>query len=250
MTAPSASWLTCPVCDWTDAALDGPAMVNSLFEAQRSFARTGAASADGLARVRPPAADEARPVEWHALPGVPDGPSPREAERGALVTLIANAFAGVSPEGRETLRRAYRYDYDAEPDVDWVDDDTSWDRIPPYVLEFFGTTTNTFTFGNPQGFRYYMPAFMTHSLRTGSATTSVRALDLKLAPGHPPHELAEIQLLDGAQRRAVAAFLRHVVTYEAPAPWAERALERIWALVAAEGGAPPRANGEEGDPLH
>jgi len=224
--------MTCPVCYWTDVALDVPAVVNELFDAQRSFVRIGAGSPGWLARVRAATPAEAGPADWLPMPGVPDGRSPREEDRLALIASITAAFAGVSPEGRTTLRAAYRSDYDSEADIDWFDDDTTWDRIPPHVLEFFGTTTNTFTFGNPQGFRYYMPAFMTHSLRTGTAMTSVHALDLKLPSGRSPHELEEFAILNDDQRRAVAGFLRHVATYEGPAPWAERALERIWSRVA------------------
>lgn len=227
LAAPTPSWLTCPVCYWTDEEVVTPGEIDALFVAQRTYAESGAGSRDWLDKVRRPTADEARADDWTPFAGR----SPRDGERAALIDAIARAFAGVSSTGRESLRATYRHDYYSEPDIDWEDDDRSWNEIPGWVLEFFGNGTTVFVFGNPVGFRYYMPAFMTHSLRTGVLEIAVEALDVKLRPGQRPADLDEVRILDDDQRIAVAEFLRHVIRYHLPAAWAERALERVWGPV-------------------
>lgn len=212
--ASPGSWLTCPVCAWTDKVTAEPAAMDELIEAQRTFARIGASSPGWLDQVRPPTTDEARTTGWG-----PPAVSPRERERDELLARIEKAFADVTPEGRITLRQSYRGDYHGEPDIDWDDDDRRWQDIPSYVLDYFGRGTTAFVFGNAEGFRYYLPAFMRHSLRGRHASPAVEAL------GRP--EGAEAGFSD-EQRAVIRDFLRHVVTYDAPAPWAERALERSW----------------------
>ena len=116
--------MTCPVCAWTDEGGDDPASIDRLFVAQRTFLRTGASAAEQAGMVRAPLPDEARLPDWRPLPGVPDGPSPREEDRAGVEAAIRAAFADVSPEGRDSLRDAYQADYLAAPNVDWNDEDT------------------------------------------------------------------------------------------------------------------------------
>jgi hypothetical protein len=222
--APPGTWLTCPVCFWTDEQLDDDAARTRLVEAQRSFEDIGASSADWRGDVRAPAPAEARTRDWRP----PSGPSPRELAQAALRTAIGEAFASTSTEGRVDLTASYRQDYYTTPKIEWDDHDRDWTRIPTEVLDFFGRGTTPFVFGNEQSFRYYMPAFMIRSIDLGTSLAAVHALDLPLPPGRSPNELANVRILDAHQRAVIVRFLEYVTLYEAPAPWAERALERVW----------------------
>lgn len=221
---PSGTWLTCPVCLWTDEELNDDAARTRLVEAQRSFERIGASAPACLDDVRAPTAAEARAEDWRP----PSGPSPRELARRALQAQIREAFAGVTFEGRITLTDSYRQDYYTAPKIDWDDHDHDWTRIPIEVLDFFGRGTTPFVFGNEQSFRYYMPAFMIRSIDLGTSLAAVHALDAPLSPGRSPDELPVVRILDADQRAAIVRFLEYVALYEAPAPWAERALDRVW----------------------
>lgn len=204
LSAPSpGSWLTCPVCAWTDEGSDDPASIDRLFVAQRTYLRTGASAPEQGGMVRAPWPAEARAPDWRPLPGVPDGPSPREEDLARVETAIREAFADVSPDGRESLGDAYRADYLAPPKVDWRDEDTRWQQVPADVLEHFGRATDVFTFGNSASFRYYLPAYMLHELRSRSFFRSVRALDLDVPAGTSPTELERVRVLSPAPREAV-----------------------------------------------
>lgn len=236
--APS-SWLTCPVCYWIDAPAVTPGEQDALFVAQRSYRAIGAASADWLGAVRAPLPDEAPHPAWRPMDGVEDigAPSPRERASAELVARIERAFADVPAAGRVPLRAAYRADYRGdEPDSDWDDRDTDWRQIPSDVLEYFAGRTNVFVFGNAESFRYYLPAYMRHALRTGQSSTAVGALDLPLPPGTDPASLERVAALAAEQRETVAAFLRFVVDHDGTDAVAARAFDRIWAPVTVERG--------------
>jgi hypothetical protein len=174
--------------------------------------------------VRAPTSTEARARDWDA----PSGATPRELAAQAVRTQIHEAFANVSPEGRITLTASYRHDYDTLPKIDWDDHDRDWTEIPADILDFFGRGATPFIFGNEQSFQYYMPAFMVRSIDVQIPLAAVHALDAPLAPGRSPHEVPIVRILDAGQRAAIVHFLEYVALYEAPAPWAERALDRIW----------------------
>ena len=234
LAAPSPSWLTCPVCYWTDEELVTPGEVDALFKAQRAFRASGASDAHWLGKVRPPRAGEEIDPAWHPLAGVEDehAPTPRERASAALEKVIAYAFSDVEPAGRTTLREAYKSDYHGhEADLDWDDRDTAWEQIPMDVLEYFERRTSVFIFGNTESFRYYLPAYMRYALRTGMISPTLYALDLALAPGVDPESLERVAALDAEQRDAVVAFLRFCLDYTGPDKNAERALERIWGPV-------------------
>lgn len=227
LAAPTPSWATCPVCFWTDEDCVDPALLDQLFHAQRAFQHFGASAERWRAAVRAPVGDEAPPAAWQPLPE----PSARQVERAALVGAIRAAFADVDDRGRPGLTETFRLDYHSEPDVAWDDQDRGWAQIPGEVLDYFGTGTTVFTFGNLAGYRYYLPAFMLRSLATEVVLTAARVVDLPLRADQDPTELPEVQSLTAPQRAAVAGFVRYVVRYHRPAVWAERALARIWAPV-------------------
>jgi hypothetical protein len=233
--SPPGTWLTCPVCYWIDSPVENAATQNDLFDAQRSFLRMGASSPAWSESVRAPLASEARSSDWQPMEGVIDGVSQRDKARTATEAVIVAAFSGVSPAGRKSLRDAYRTDYHGgEPDIDWRDQDTTWQNIPDDVLEYFDSSTSVFIFGNVESFRYYLPAYMLYGLRTGRTSKAVSALDLKVPKGSAPQELREVMFLDQAQRHAIVGFLRFVIDHHGPDKIAERAFERVWRHVAVE----------------
>jgi len=139
------------------------------------------------------------------------------------------AIAGwTAGPARQRGHAPYRHDFDGPPALDWDDSEPDWQSLPDEVLDFFGSGTTPFVFGNDESFRYYMPAFMLRSLGLGHSVTAVRALDVQRPAGTLVAEVPVVRMLDAAQRSAIVGFLEHVVLYEAPAPWAERALSRVW----------------------
>ncbi len=222
------SWLTCPVCGWRDEGGACPASLENLFVAQRSYLRTGSSSEDVASSTRPPLPDEPKPDSWRPLPGVPDGPSPKEDACETVKAAVIEAFANVSPEGRVSLGEAYRADYFHRSTFDWDDHDTHWRQIPEDVLTYFATATNVFTFGNVASFRYYLPAYMLLDLRLGYPSVTPHALDFRASTGAPFLDREEVCILDAAQRTAVVLYLQYVVTFLGPNQHAERALTRVW----------------------
>lgn len=232
LTAPSPSWLTCPVCYWTDTPIETGGDENALFLAQRSFLLSGASDPSYLDRVRGPLPGEARAVDWRPCAGVDDPRTPPRRDRAAalLIGRIERAFDGVAPDGRTTLREAYRADYYGnEPDdLDWRDQDTRWTQIPLDVLEYIARRTSVFNFGNTESFRYYLPAYMRYSLRRDDAMPTKYALDLPLPPGVAPTSLERVAALTAEQREVVVAYLRFLLDFDGPDETAQRALDRIW----------------------
>jgi uncharacterized protein DUF6714/cysteine-rich CPCC protein len=224
---PPGTWLTCPVCYWTDIALDSTFHENQLLEAQWNYLQCGASLPSYVEKVRAARPEEVRAVEWRPLEGVIDTKSPRAKEQDRLEAAIRGAFSDVSGKGRTKLRDAYRADYDLEARFDWLDDESSWQRIPAEVLEFFGNATGVFNFGNIEAFRYYLPAYMIHQLRGGNPS-AIRALDLKPPKDLGPQALDEVKILDEAQRAVVVRFLRFLLDHEGPDERIERALDRVW----------------------
>lgn len=229
LAAPApGSWLTCEVCGWTDEGGEEAIHLERLFWAQRAFLEKGRSSWDAEGHVRAPREEEARAADWQPMDGVIDGPSPKERECAALEAEIIAAFAGVSPEGRATLRDAYYADNFREMEIDWDDHDTDWRQIPEEVLQYFGFMANVFIWGNLKSFHYYLPAYMIYELHGGAAENVVFALDLRVNPDVPFLERDEVRILTHAQRAAVVRFLRYVVTFDWGSEFARRALERVW----------------------
>lgn len=196
---PPGTWLTCPICGWTDIALDNRYAENQLEEARRAFARVGESAS------------------------VSNSPSPRELEAATLIQEIAAAFAYVSPAGRVTLREAYRADYFGDPPAgelgaEWTDRDRRWPDIPGEVIEYFAGRTSVFIFGNARSFHYYLPAHLAYDLRAHGET----ALDALLQADDE-----RVALLTPDQRAVVRRYLQHLLDFTGPDERVERALERV-----------------------
>ncbi len=210
------------MCGWTDIALDSPYDVNELYEAQRSYAKTGASERDSRVALRAAEPGEERPADWSPLPGVAEDRSRRDESRDTVVAAIRAAFADVSPEGRISLTQAYRADYYRPPSgevgEEWTDYDERWSDIPAEVIDYFATRTGVFTFGNEVSFHYYLPAYMVRDLATRS-TYAAQAL------ARVPE--ASLAVLDEPQRAAARAYLQHILDFDGPDDGAERALTRL-----------------------
>lgn len=194
MEGEGASWAVCPACGWIDVPVVTGAEREELFVARRSFAGR---DVDGAV-------------------------SPRDEARARVEAMIEGAFVGVSAAGRVTMSEAYRRDfYGHGPSIEWDDGDRDWREIPAEVVEYFATRTGVFVFGNVEGFRYYLPAFMRYALRTRDGFGVVSALD------KGSQAAARVAALDAGQRAAVVAFLRFVVEYDGGGEPAVRAL-RLW----------------------
>jgi hypothetical protein len=193
--APPGTWLACPVCGWTDIALDTRYAENQLDDARRAHAGASASA-------------------W---------PPRRQQEAATLVREIETAFAHVSPAGRVSLREAYRADYFADPPAgelgaEWTDADHRWSEIPDEVIEYFAGRTSVFIFGNARSFHYYLPAHLAHDLRThqrSALEALLRADDARRA------------LLDPSQREVVRRYLQHLLDFTGPDERVAEALARL-----------------------
>jgi hypothetical protein len=193
--APPGTWLTCPVCGWTDIALNSRYADNQLDDARRAFDGTSTSAS----------------------------PSRRQQEAATLIADIEAAFAEVSPAGRVSLREAYRADYFADPPegelgAEWTDVDHRWSEIPDEVIEYFAGRTSVFIFGNARSFHYYLPAQLAHDLRTHQRSTLdalLRADDERMA------------LLDPRQRQVVRRYLQHLLDWTGPDERVTDALARL-----------------------
>lgn len=229
LAAPSpGSWLTCPICRWLDEGGTEPGNLQRLFIAQGSYLRTGSSSPDVAGYTRPPLADERKADAWQLLPGVPEGPSPKERERERVEAAVLAAFVDVPPKGRVSLGQAYQADHFHRAETDWDDRDTNWRQLPDEVLTYFASRTDVFALGNVASFRYYLPAYILRDLRAGSSLIAPDALNLRPLRNTPFLDQEEVRILDTAQRAAVVLFLQYVVTFLGPDAHAENALTHIW----------------------
>jgi uncharacterized protein DUF6714 len=117
-----------------------------------------------------------------------------------------------------------------------LDQENSWQEIPAELLEKFGSAL---AFMNPEGFRYYIPAFMIWTLlnyqtsRAWAIDSTIYALELTNNPNVFAQRLSEFQLLNREQHEAIALFLlymSHEKFGSHPGSLgARRALDTYWA---------------------
>lgn len=134
----------------------------------------------------------------------------------AVIEAIRTAFVGV-PRGAITIHEAEVIDVygsDAEREAARVTDtEPCWDCVPDADIE---VCTDALCYLDPEGWRYYIPAYMIWSLRhfrVSCSTVPDRTI-YTFDPSSPDlleHNLARYELLDEAQSRAVCRFLRYMV---------------------------------------
>lgn len=136
-----------------------------------------------------------------------------QTKRQALIDEISHAFDGVRRGNGITLHQArvlddYWEDAEKEAEARAEDTDTRWQDVPDAWMEEFGDDLPFIN--DPEGFRYYIPAFMIWTLKyytsSDSVVTSAVAETLGYRPSDPDR-LRRYSLLTNEQRRAVAHFL-------------------------------------------
>jgi len=220
----------CPVCFWEDAA--GDAEYNgsnqvSLIEAQRNFAEFGACERSYQDMVRTPLPEEDRSPRWLTSDEV----------REKIITLIERAFHNVTRDGGATLHQMDLIDggwpmtEKAMTDAEKKDPEIRWQDISATKLSKFH---ESLSFLDDLGFRFYLPAFMRHALRTSSLEISRSELDgvLWSLDGGPTrcYRRGSFALLQLEQKEAIAAFLYYFAIFGdfIQAPDARKGLKRGW----------------------
>lgn len=156
-----------------------------------------------------------------------------EPAAASLIVQIETAFAGVRP-GKIGIHQAEALDGYASKDEQEaarrLDCDTDWRDVPDAVI---ARSTAAFSFCDPEGWRFYLPAYMRFVLRHPRSTSP--ALDLVLSTltmGWDASELGRsgdafvvdeasrafrlerYGTLTPAQVRAVRDFLRYLAEHE------------------------------------
>lgn len=154
----------------------------------------------------------------------------------AIIDAIRSAFASV-PQGRITIHEAEVIDGYGSPatreEARQRDTEEGWDRVPDQDIE---ECTTALSHLDPQGWRYYIPAYMVWSLRhfrEGSIVSDATIYTLDVYGGDSAlrqHSMSRFQLLDEAQSRAVYRFLRYMAAHDdhVDAAVADHALGEHW----------------------
>jgi hypothetical protein len=153
-----------------------------------------------------------------------------------IIAAISQAFGKVLRGQGISLHEADALDSYASADrveqARLLDTDIHWWEIAPEQLERFN---GVLIYTNAEGFRYYIPAYMTVALRTWqSGSLAVEAAVSSLFP-LTPNASERYALLDEKQKKCVARFLWFMAT-ETDDRWtdklkvynATRALEELW----------------------
>ncbi len=151
----------------------------------------------------------------------PAGSAPIAGYAGAVLRAIEEAFADVPP-GRITIHEAEaidRYASEAERAAErGRDAERDWREVPD---ESIGECPDALAFLDPEGWRFYLPAYMRWSIRhlgDGGASMvpdhTIYSLALSPAAHLRAHQLARFRTLDPGQARAVCRFLRLMAAAE------------------------------------
>jgi hypothetical protein len=158
----------CEICFWDDIPVNQHwqySYIDAICIAQKNFLEIGASSPDFINTIRKPASTDKRLVNWKPL-------SERiEEERIALVQDINDAFRDVELGDGVSLHEADVIDgygtMDERKKARLLDAEKSWQGISEDKLWQF--QWGPFSFMNEKGKRFYLPAFMTYSLKKGDA---------------------------------------------------------------------------------
>lgn len=147
-----------------------------------------------------------------------------ESRRRELIEDITSAFGGVSREDGTTLHEAIALDdYESEDEqraARRLDVDTSWQDVPDADIS---ACSSALSFLDEKGFRYYIPAFMTYTLRhwgddedNGLSDPTYHLLheSQKSLRQSDPASIAARYSFTDTQSKAVAKFLRFVIEFD------------------------------------
>ena len=144
-----------------------------------------------------------------------------------LCKLIHEAFAGVKLENGVGLRQAQGLDdYEGEQTCALYradDEKQDWSRIP---VDELNRCNSSLSFFDAQGMRFHLPAYLIADLRGlynfGMAFSLTHLSD---------HRKSQFELLSPEQRKAVRAFLLHILNdpgYQFERPQIHKALNEYW----------------------
>ena len=153
-------------------------------------------------------------------------------ERKALCAKIVEAFHGVSLEGGIGLRQADGIDSSKSEDVCRLlregDEKDDWNQIPQDDLDRY---FSSLTFLDPDGMRFYLPAFLLADLAQRGSNCIDQFDMLTSLIDLSDHSKSQFSHLSLQQRSVVADYLRYV--QDQPGNWLyvhriDYALESFW----------------------
>lgn len=159
-----------------------------------------------------------------------------DALRDQVIDEILRAFADVAREDGVTLHEAAVIDdygsADERTAARRLDTDRRWQDVPDRLIEEY---SDTLSFVDVKGFRFYLPAYMVWTVRhledTGavSAMHTILSLGLIGDAGLRGWQLERLGSFDEAQSRAICGFLRFMAGRESFEDGAARqALDAYW----------------------
>lgn len=159
--------------------------------------------------------------------------------RQALIAEIERAFDGVARGNGITLHQARVRDDSIstgagekeEAEARKLDTDTRWQDVPDSWMAELGD--DLIFISDPEGFRYYVPAFMIWTLRNYGDVGYQAEDQVAWVLGQEPtgrDAQDRCGLLSPVQKKAIAHFLQMYVGFadEFDAPVAQRALDEYW----------------------
>ncbi len=170
-------------------------------------------------------------------------------DRASLVAEITAAFDGVSREEGVTLHQAHVLDWYGTPDEEAAararDTETRWQDVPEDDIR---NTDAVLSYLDPEGFRYYLPAYMLTYLShfddaaPGTTGEEEQSILFHLGVGcaatfrNDRYHRPRLAILSPAQTSAVAHFLHYLVEHRKAANTEiEERLQAVWEKIAETG---------------
>ncbi len=154
--------------------------------------------------------------------------------RDRLLADIQLAFRGVQRGDGPTLHEADLEGVGSAEEARAArerDTDSDWQEVPAQVIERLSWAL---CFVDPQGFRYYVPAYMSFALRHAESDSNSVDFTIYAFDTQPNSALSEFQAsrfsqFDDGQARVICRFLRFMAEYAgADEIVAQRALANYW----------------------
>jgi len=140
-----------------------------------------------------------------------------QTERDALIEEIHAAFWSVTREGGVSWSEATVIDdcgsKRKRDEARARDVDSSWVQLTSDDEWVAGPGIGGWSFLDPIGFRYYLPAAMIKMIEVGHAAFPCNSLDIVLL-ADSDYRQNQFSLLDERQRRCVARFIKHMIAWE------------------------------------
>ena len=155
-------------------------------------------------------------------------------KRKAILAEIREAFQGVSREGGVSWSESNvidDYGTDEERAVARARDlDKSWEEVAndPVWHDHYERRVGSFSFLDPIGYRYYLPAAMLVAIGEIFYEWLCYSLTLSRQPGLRKYKLEQWSLLDDRQRLCVCHFIEYMIEWSAREELYKDALADDW----------------------